>query len=81
MWCLGTWFSGGLSSARLTVGLNQLKGLFQPEGFYDSFNLEMNANGIREISEEQSQHSCPCGGVWDLFVTVEKTKEVKGLRK
>ena len=25
MWCLGTWFSGGLDSVRLTVGLNNLK--------------------------------------------------------
>ncbi|KAK4828511.1 hypothetical protein QYF61_026782 [Mycteria americana] len=25
MWCLGTWFSGGLGSVRLTVGLDDLK--------------------------------------------------------
>ncbi|KAK4815132.1 hypothetical protein QYF61_017573, partial [Mycteria americana] len=36
MWCLGTWFSGGLGSARLTVGLDDLKGLFQSKQFYDS---------------------------------------------
>lgn len=29
MWCLGTQFSGGLGSVRLTVGLDDLKGLFQ----------------------------------------------------
>jgi len=28
MWCLGTWFSGGLGSVRVTVGLD-LKVLFQ----------------------------------------------------
>ncbi|KAK4828345.1 LOW QUALITY PROTEIN: hypothetical protein QYF61_026006 [Mycteria americana] len=28
---LGTWFSGGLGSARLTVGLDDLKDLFQPK--------------------------------------------------
>ena len=28
--CLGTWCSGGLGSARFTVGLDDLKGLFQP---------------------------------------------------
>ena len=39
MWCLGTWFSGGLGSARLTVGLDDLKGLFQPKLFYDSMIL------------------------------------------
>ena len=32
----GTWFSGGLGSVRLTVGLDDLKGLFQPKRFYDS---------------------------------------------
>ena len=36
MWCLGTWLSGGLGSVRLTVGLDDLKGLFQPKQFYDS---------------------------------------------
>ena len=35
MWCLGTWHSGGLGSAGLMVGLDDLKGLFQPK-FYDS---------------------------------------------
>jgi len=27
---LGTWFSGGLGHVGLTVGLDDLKGLFQP---------------------------------------------------
>ena len=36
MWCLGTRFSGGLGSVRLTVGLDDLKGLLQPKWFYDS---------------------------------------------
>ena len=36
MWHLGTWFSGGLGSARVMVGLDDLKGLFQPKRFYDS---------------------------------------------
>ena len=36
MWRLGTWFSGGLGSARLMVGLNDLQGLFKPKRFYDS---------------------------------------------
>ena len=36
MWCLGTWFSGGLGSVRFTVGLDDLKGLFQPKRFCDS---------------------------------------------
>ncbi|KAM9654822.1 uncharacterized protein ACIBXB_007132 [Morphnus guianensis] len=33
---LRPWFSGGLGSVRLTVGLHYLKGLFQPKQFYDS---------------------------------------------
>ena len=36
MWHLGTWFSGGLGNVRLTVGLDDLKGLFQSKRFYDS---------------------------------------------
>ena len=39
MWCLGTWFSGGLGSIRLTLGLDDLKGPFQPKWFYDSMIL------------------------------------------
>ena len=35
MWSLGTWFSGGLGSVRLMIGLN-LKGTFQHKWFYDS---------------------------------------------
>jgi len=36
MWCLGTWFSDGLGSARFVIGLDDLKGLFQHKRFYDS---------------------------------------------
>jgi len=38
MWCLGTQFSGVLGSVRLTVGLNDLRGPFQPKWFYDSMS-------------------------------------------
>ncbi|KAK4828039.1 hypothetical protein QYF61_022816 [Mycteria americana] len=34
--CLGTWCSGGLGSVRFMVGLDDLKGLFQPILFCDS---------------------------------------------
>ncbi|KAK4823687.1 hypothetical protein QYF61_005753 [Mycteria americana] len=37
--CLGTWCSGGLGSVRFTVGLDDLKGLFQPIRFCDSVIL------------------------------------------
>lgn len=36
MWRLRTWFSGELGNAGLTVGLDELDGLFQPEQFYDT---------------------------------------------
>ena len=36
MWCLGTLFCGGLGSARLMVGPDDLKGLFQSKQFCDS---------------------------------------------
>ncbi|KAK4830495.1 hypothetical protein QYF61_011408 [Mycteria americana] len=43
MWCLGTWCSGGLGSVRLMVGLDDLKGLFQPKRFYDINNNNFSA--------------------------------------
>ena len=36
MWHIGTWFTGGLARVRLTVGLDDLSGLFQRTLFYDS---------------------------------------------
>lgn len=39
MWPLGTWFSGGLGSVGLTVGLDDFEGLFQPKRFCDSMIL------------------------------------------
>jgi len=37
MRCLEMWFSGGLGSVRLTVGLDDVKGLFQHKRFYDDY--------------------------------------------
>jgi len=37
------WFSGRLGSARFTVGLDDLKDLFQPKQFYDSIHY-----GVKE---------------------------------
>ena len=39
MWCLGTWFSGGLDSSSWTFGIVDLPALLQPKGFYDSMAL------------------------------------------
>lgn len=36
MWHLGTWLSGTLGGAGLTVGIYYLSGLLPPKGFYDS---------------------------------------------
>ena len=44
MWHLGTWFSGGLGSVRFMVGLDDLKGLFQPKRFYDSMRDALNTH-------------------------------------
>ncbi|KAK4825992.1 hypothetical protein QYF61_003754 [Mycteria americana] len=44
MRCLGTWCSGGLGSVRFMVGLDDLKGLFQPIRFCDS--LEGSLRGL-----------------------------------
>ena len=55
MWCLGTWFSGGLGSVTLMVGLDDLKGLFQPKRFYDS--VRGTAGSARELD---SSFQC-CG--------------------
>lgn len=40
MWHLRTWLSGGLGGTRLTVDLNDLKGLFQSNQFYDLMILK-----------------------------------------
>ncbi|KAK4825363.1 hypothetical protein QYF61_026882 [Mycteria americana] len=39
MRCLGTWCSGGLGNVRFMVGLDDLKGLFQPIRFCDSLYM------------------------------------------
>lgn len=36
MQCTGAWFSGSLGSARLTVGLDNLRGFFQPKWLCES---------------------------------------------
>lgn len=36
MWCLGTWVGGGLGFAGLVFGLDDLRGLCQPEWIHDS---------------------------------------------
>lgn len=36
MWHSRTWINGGLGRAGLVAGFHDLKGLFQPNQFYDS---------------------------------------------
>lgn len=36
MWHFGTWVKGGLGSVGGLVGLDELKGVFQPKLFYNS---------------------------------------------
>lgn len=35
MWHLGLWLSGEIGSAGVMVGLDDLRGIFQPKLFYD----------------------------------------------
>ena len=60
MWCLGTWLSGGLGSARLMVELGDLKGLFQPKRFYDSklsSNLYQHCSCQKRVGAHLSESS------------------------
>lgn len=55
MWCLGTPFSDGLGSVGLTVGLDDLKGVFQTKWFYEStlnFSLLIPLPSITSDGEE-----------------------------
>jgi len=36
MWHLGPWLSDGLGAVRFTIGLDDLKGLFQSKWFYET---------------------------------------------
>lgn len=49
---LGTCFSGGLGNARLMVGSDDLKGLFQPQQFLIlwSFQLKASAHGSNAVN-------------------------------
>ena len=67
MWCLGTWFSGGLGSVRLTVGLD-LKGLFQPKdsvilfgGLQMGVMLQPYGHGYRLLAGSNLE-ACQCSG-------------------
>lgn len=56
---LGMWFNGRLGNAKLIVALNDLWGLFQSKGFYDSFldlseMTEITANNIYSRIESSS---------------------------
>lgn len=54
MWHLGTWFSSGIGSGGLVIGLNDVNGLFQSKCFYNSvFHLESNEY-VRRFSVRQS---------------------------
>ncbi|KAK4817534.1 hypothetical protein QYF61_019452 [Mycteria americana] len=75
MRCLGTWCSGGLGSVRFMVGLDDLKGLFQPIRFCDSVTLGYVSTYVMYFynqvlylgSNILPQCSCP-----DEFVSVQQ---------
>lgn len=35
MWCLGTWFSDGLGNNEMNVGLDDLRGILEPQLLYE----------------------------------------------
>ena len=70
MWHLWTWFSGGLGSVRFMVGLDDLKGLFQPKWLYDSWNHPLKGN----IQQGQ-------GGCFIWFVSLDSWDEVTTLKQ
>lgn len=55
MWCLGIWVSGGRGSVRFMVGLDVLKGLFQPKRLYDSMT---STGSLKRPHVRQPQPSC-----------------------
>lgn len=67
---LRTWFSGGLGSVRLIVGLNDLKGIFQPKLFYNSLKKHNNYEK-EEIEEGEAQDvGRSCKGAKGLMVRI-----------
>ena len=60
IWRLGAWFSGGLGSVRLMVGLDDLTSLFQPKGFYDSMTLWRRCPHSLHAKESPLQSSETC---------------------
>lgn len=56
---LGIWVSGGLDSAGLSEGLDDLGRFFQPEWFYD-FMLSISACSISKVTSLHSSHSYSC---------------------
>lgn len=61
MWCQVAWLRGGLGGARLTVGLDGLKGLFQPEQLCDPLSGgALGTEVVRPWSTVQCERVCPC---------------------
>jgi len=74
MWHSGTWFSGGLGSVRLTVGLNDLKGLFQPKRFCDSKYRKLGIlfnNCLKEIKSRVLSCRDIVYGACGFFIVME----------
>lgn len=57
MWCLGTWFTGGHGSVRLTVEFNDLRGLVEPND--SDFNDLLNeCSGLQKRMERMRLEIC-----------------------
>lgn len=58
---LGTWFSDGLGSAGLTVGLNGFRRLFQPKQLHNSMIPRLDMPTTREFGGKAVQKSARTG--------------------
>lgn len=55
MWCLGIWFSSGLGSVRLKVGLDDFKSLFQHKQSYNCVSLCLGGKSSTYAHPSKSQ--------------------------
>lgn len=57
MWLLGAWFSGKHSGAGLTVGLDYLRGLFQPQRLCDFIVVSCLSINSQQVHQDGRQEA------------------------
>lgn len=77
MWCLRTWFSSGLGSTRLMVGLGYPKGLFQPKRCYDSMTYTwLHTSRSHSLGQDEA---CLLLPLWDISLQKQEIVAFTGL--